>query len=169
MNTERSRKIAQDFLAQNQPFKRKVQTYQKLHRARPADVFNQFCPTREADWVDGWTPDLVYTSTGYMEPDCIFSTPETNVTGPGLWVVTRLEPYRLVDLVVFNSNVVEQITIELSDNKDGTCASTWTLRYTALNQKGGKELEAMPDEDPNFLKILEGLDHFLRTGELMRL
>lgn len=169
MNTEKSRKIAQDFLAKNRPLKRKNQIYNKVHRARAADVFNQFCPTREADWVDGWTPDLVYTSTGYMEPDCIFTTPETNVTGPGLWVVTRLEPYRLVDLVNISSDVVEQLTIELSDNKDGTCTSTWTFRFTALNQKGNQDLEAMPDKDPMMSKILDGLDHFMQSGELMRL
>lgn len=169
MNTERSRKIAQDFLSKNQTLKRKVQIYQQVFHAQAADVFNQFCPTREADWIDGWTSDLVYTSTGYMEPECIFTTPETNVIGPGLWIVTRLEPYSLLDAVVVNNDVVEHFTINLADNKDGTCTGTWTLRFTALNQEGNQILDAMPENDPMFYKILEGLDHFMQTGELMRL
>lgn len=169
MNTERSRKITQDFLAKGRPFKRKVQVYQKVFNALPADVFNQFCPAREADWIDGWTADLVYTSTGYMEPNCIFTTPETNVLGPGLYIVTRLEPYRILEAVTVNKNVVKHFSINLTDNHDGTCVGNWTLCFTALNQEGNQALEAMPDNDPMFFKILDGLDHFMQTGELMKL
>jgi hypothetical protein len=66
-NTEKSEKRTNEFLAQKIPFKRKEQTY-KVDFSFPAkEVFEQFCPSREEDWIDGWMADLIYTSTGYAE------------------------------------------------------------------------------------------------------
>ena len=169
MNTSRSDKMAREFLAQGHPYKRKTQIVEGLFHAPPDVVFQQFCPTREADWIDGWTADLIYTTSGYVEPDCIFTTPPTNSVGPGLWIFTRLEPNEVLELVrVFDDSVVEHLRIDLKDNGDGTCTGTWTMKFTALNDRGNSMVEALPDEDPRFEKlVIQGLDHFVTTGELL--
>ena len=86
MDTTRSAKMAEEFLARGQPFKRKVQSYKRRYSTAPKAVFPQLCPTREADWIDGWIADLIYTESGYAELDCILTTPENNVLGAGLWI-----------------------------------------------------------------------------------
>jgi hypothetical protein len=170
MDTSRSDKMVKEFLAKKTPFKRKVQTYEQTFNATPQAVFEQFCPSREADWIDGWTADLIWTTTGYVEPDCIFTTPETNVVGPGLWIFNRLEPNKMLDAVrIIGSDVVEQFRIELKDNGDGTCTGTWILKFTAISAKGNQIVQAMPDQEPGFGHLIGGLEHFLQTGELMRL
>lgn len=170
MNTSRSEKMAKEFLAKGRPFKRKVQVTEQVFEAPPAEVFKQFCPTREMDWIDGWQADLVYTDTGYVEPDCIFTTPSSNILGPGLWIFTRLEPDELLELVrIIDNNLVVHFRIDLRDNHDGTCTGVWTLKFTALNEQGNEMMEAIPDRDKLRDKIIFGLGHFLKTGELMRM
>lgn len=168
MNTTRSDKMARDFLARKQPFRRKTVVYERLFHAQPSLVFKQFCPTREVDWIDGWTADLIWTTTGYAEADCIFTTPARNNIGPGLWVFTRLEPDRLLEAVrIIDNNVVEHFRIDLEDNGDGTCMGVWTLKFTALNEQGNVFVDALPEEDPAFDRVLAGLEHFVTTGELL--
>lgn len=168
MNTIKSERMAKEFLAKGQPFKRKVQITEQVFDAWPADVFKQLCPTREKDWIDGWDADLVYTDTGYVESDCIFTTPPSNIIGPGLWIFTRLKPNELVELVrIIDNNLVEHVRIDVKDNGDGTSIGTWTLKFTALNEQGNEMLEAMPDDDPLLKKVVYGLQHYLKTGELM--
>lgn len=170
MNTSRSEKMAKEFLAKGCPFRRKSQVTEQVFESSRADVFKQFCPTREKDWIDGWQADLIYTDTGYVEPHCIFTTPSSNIIGPGLWIFTRIEPDELIELVrIIDNNLVEHIRIDLEDNHDGTCTGTWTLKFTALNEQGNVMVDAIPNNDPFFRKVVYGLQHYLKTGELMRI
>ncbi len=163
--------MAQEFLAKGQPFKRKVQTYKRQYSVSPETVFPQLCPTRESDWIDGWIANLIYTDTGYAEPDCILTTPDNNVLGSGLWIITRREPNKIHEFVLIREDgVVGHFTIELVDDGDGTCEGIWTLIFTAINEKGNAVIEAMPDQDPNFnVIVLDGLEHFLKTGKRMEM
>jgi hypothetical protein len=163
--------MAKDFLAKGQPFKRKVQTYTAQLSATSEAVLEQLCPTREVDWLDGWIADLVYTDSGYAEPDCILTTPEACVLGAGLWIVTRRVANKLHEFVVIREDgVVGHFTIELVDNGDGTCESSWTLVFTAINKEGNAVIEAMPDKNSDFeALVLGGLEHFLKTGERMEI
>ena len=58
--------------------------------ASPAAVFPLLCPVREADWIDGWDPVRVVSSSGVAERDCAFIT-ET-ATHNAIWYITRHEP-----------------------------------------------------------------------------
>ena len=168
MNTSRSESMAKEFLAKKRPFKRKVQVTEQVFQASPEEVFRQFCPTREKDWIEGWQADLVYTDTGYVEPDCIFTTTPSNIIGPGLWILTRLEPNELLELVrIIDDNLVVHFRIDLKDNGNGTCTGIWTLKFTALSEQGNGIVESIPDDDPLFQKVVYGLQHYLKTGELM--
>lgn len=169
MDTTRSDEMARAFLAKGHPFKRKVQTYRRQFSGAAEAVFAQLCPTREADWIDGWVADLIYTDSGYAERDCILTTPQRNILGPGLWIITRREPNRIHEfLVIREDGVVGHFSIELSDTGDGSCETIWTLTFTATNEAGNAVIESMPDKDPAFdAVVLDALEHFLRTGERM--
>lgn len=169
MDTTRSKKMADEFLARRRPFKRKTQRY-KTHYSVSADrVYPQLCPTREADWIDGWVADLIYTDSGYSEPDCINTTPKNNILGSGLWIVTQTMPNSYHEFVVVRDDgVVGHFTIELTETGDRTCDVDWTLVFTAINAQGNTVVDAMPDKDPGFEVIVaKGLEHFLTTGRRM--
>jgi hypothetical protein len=164
-DTTRSEKISNEFLARNVPFQRKVLVFAREFSASPEIVFRQFCPSREADWINGWTVDLIYTETGYAEPLCVFRTPESNVLGAGLWILTKVEPNRAVEATMFQeeNDVLAHMKLDLVDQENGKCTVTWTITLTALSEKGNAVLEMVPDETPAYV---EELEYFLTHGGL---
>ena len=168
MNTKRSERKAAQYLKKANNLRRKTQHYERTFNASPEAVFFQFCPTRELDWIDGWDCDLVYTSTGYVEENCIFTTPDTNRLGPGLWIFTRYEPNQRLELVrIIGDTVVILFRIIVVDNNDGTATGRWKLTFTAMNETGNAMVDAIPDQSPEMERAIDGLEHFLRTGELL--
>ena len=168
IDTTRSERIVREFLAKNLPFNRKVQIFEKEFSASSPEVFKQLCPSREADWINGWTVDLIYTTTGYAEPLCVFRTPESNTIATGLWILTKLEPNKLLEATVFQEDrgIIEYLKIELIDHGNGTCKGIWTITLTAISEKGNAVIEQISDEEPAFL---EELEYYLKHGELMEL
>ncbi len=170
LNATRSERMANEFLAKKEPFKRKVQVYKRQISADPETIFTHLCPTREADWIDGWVADLIYTESGYAEPDCILTTPEKNILGPGLWIITQRIPNRHHEfLLIREDGVVGHFTIEIEDNRDGTCDTLWKVVFTAINEDGNEIIEMMPDKDPLLEEIIYALDYYLNTGERMEI
>ena len=168
MNTEKSKRKATEYLKNTENLKRKTQKYEKTFSFPPEKVFFQFCPSRELDWIEGWDCDLVYTSTGYVEDDCIFTTPETNSLGPGLWIFTRYEPNKKLELVrIIEESVVIHFRINLIDNNDGTSTGHWDLTFTALNEPGNAIVESIPEKNPELERGIDGLEYFLEEGEMM--
>ena len=165
-NTDLSDKIVTNFLAQETPFKRKIQIFEKSFNAAPQTVFEQLCPSREADWINGWTVDLIYTTTGYVEPLCVFRTPASNVFGPGLWMITKLEPNTCLEVVVFHegNDIIEYTKIHILDNGDGTCKGIWEVILTATSQQGNTVLVTLADDEAAFPQELA---YFLEHGERM--
>jgi hypothetical protein len=169
MNTERSKNKALKFQKKGINVKRKTQRIEKTFNFPAEKVFFQFCPSRELDWIEGWDCDLVYTSTGYVEDDCIFTTPETNSLGPGLWIFTRYEPNKKIELVrIIEESVVIHFRINIVDNNDGTSTGVWNLTFTALNESGNAIVESMPDNNPEIERAIDGLEYFLEKGEMMK-
>lgn len=168
-NTERSKDKAERFNRDGRILKRKIQTYTRRFSHSPEEVFPQFCPSRELDWIEGWDCKLLYTSTGYVEKDCIFATDETNIIGPGLWVFTSYEPNEKLELIrIIGDTLVIHFRITQLDNGDGTSTGVWNITYTALNQAGNAMVEALPDSSPEMEGAIDGLEYFLAHGELMR-
>jgi hypothetical protein len=163
--------MANGFLAKRAPFKRRIQAYTRRFDAPAAVVYEQLCPTREADWMDGWVADLIYTESGYSEPDCVLSTPDTNLLGAGLWMITETRCPTFHSFVVFRDDgVVGHCTIELRANPNESCDTRWRLVFTATTEDANAIVEAMPDVDPTFeIVVLESLAHFLQTGRRMEL
>ncbi|PLX12519.1 MAG: hypothetical protein C0597_13210 [Marinilabiliales bacterium] len=169
-NTEKSKKRASKFLKENTPFKRKVETYTFDFNFPTEEVFKQFCPSREEDWIEGWTADLIYTSTGYVESDCIFTTPASNILGPGLWIFTDLIPNQKVEVIrIIENSVVVHFRIELEDRGNNTCTGTWNLKFTAINEMGNEMVKSLPESNPMLMKIIEGLEYFLENGKVLKL
>ena len=166
MNTHRSESKAKAFSKRKTPYMRKGHRVERQFPFSREQVFFQLCPSRELDWIEGWKCDLLYTSDGYIEQDCIWTTPESNIFGPGLWIVTCYQPSRKLEFVrLIEDRVIEHARIHLFDNDDGTTKGVWELTFTALNVSGNEMVAAMPDEQPDLDRALDGLEAFLNTVE----
>jgi hypothetical protein len=168
MNTTRSDALIARFEKQEFTALRKVQEYDRLFEAEPEKLFPLLCPAREADWIPGWTCDLIYTTTGYVQPDCIFKTGSDNPFGAGTWVIYDHEPDKRLQLVMTSADMVLQMRIAVSPAPGGGTHGRWTLTMTGLTPEGNSAIEALPDQDPHFIALLDCLDHYLKTGEMSR-
>ena len=168
MNTTRSDALVKRFRKREFTALRKVQEYERLFAASPEKLFPLLCPARETDWIPGWTCDLVYTTTGYVQPDCVFTTGADNPFGAGTWVIYDHEMGERLQLVMTSDDLVLQMRIAVSPASGGDSRGRWTLTTTGLTPKGNTVIEALPDQDPRFIALLDCLEHYLNTGEMPR-
>src|SRR5262245_2108144 len=127
------------------------------HRLRllapPEKVFPLFCPVRETEWADGWSPDFVITSCGVAERDCVFITSDRR--GSAVWYVTRHEPEEFfVEMLKITPGLTAcRLNIQLG--KEGTgCTADVTYTHTSLGPAGDELVAAFTAE--HYQKFMRG-------------
>ena len=148
---------------------RATRTYTQHLIAESAAVFPLLCPVREADWIEGWDPTLVISSSGVAEPDCVFTTfAEPN---DAIWYITRHEPAEgFVEMLKITPNVTAcRIRIQLRPCVGGSEAVI-TYSHTSLGPKGDEFVALFTDEFYcKFMRDWEPrINHYLRHGAALR-
>ena len=144
---------------------RATHTYRQSLHAAPGKVFPLLCPVRETEWAVGWSPEVVISSSGVAERDCVFVTADNH--GQAVWYITRHEPD---DWFVEMVKVVPGLTacrleIQLSENGEG-CLADVTYSHTSLGAAGDEFVARFTsDYYREFMQAWEKeLNHFLTTG-----
>ena len=129
-----------------EPPVRVAHRYRQRLDAAPAAVFPMLCPVRETEWVEGWAPTAVYTSSGYAEADCVFVTPDGEADA--VWVVTEYDPdaYRIGFVKTIPGKLVVRIQIALHGCESGGTLADVGYTYTALSAAGAAVVDAMTEE-----------------------
>jgi hypothetical protein len=146
--------------------RRVSRTYTQKLIAEPERVFPLLCPVREADWIEGWDPLVVFSESGVAEPDCVFVT----AAGPidAIWFITRHEPDagRIEMLKITPGVTACKLTIHLAPNGAGTDA-TVTYAHTSLGPEGDELIGGFSkDFYADFMRDWESrLNHYLATGD----
>jgi len=144
---------------------RATHTYRQKLWAPPAQVFPLLCPVRETEWADGWLPDLVISSSGIAERDCIFITPDK--PGKAIWYVTRHEPQNwCVEMLKILPGVTAcRLEILLTANGD-ECFADVTYSHTSIGPAGDEFVATFTaDHYQKFMRDWEReLNHFLKSG-----
>jgi hypothetical protein len=149
--------------------KRRYIFCEQLLQSSPEKVFPLLCPKREFEWIDTWDCEIIFSKSGYAEPDCVFST---NFPGDvkETWYVDRYEKNKLIQFIKYSEPRLIKYTITLTGNNNGTTTAKWEQLITALNNDGNLFIENFSDED--FNKRIKGLEkklnHFLLTGEMLK-
>ena len=147
---------------------RATHTYRQSLCASPAKVFPLLCPVREAEWADGWLPELVISSSGVAERDCVFITADK--LEKTIWYITRHEQERwFVEMLKILPGVTAcRLEIQLSDNGDG-CFADVTYSHTSMGAAGDEFVTKFTaDAYKKSMQAWEkALNHFLTTGRLL--
>jgi len=98
---------------------RKKRSFKMTLSGSPEQVFPLLCPTREYDWIETWQCELIYSDSGFAEPDCIFTTSYPADGPEDTWVVSRYEKPVLIEFVRVNPLRVIRYTITLSRTENG--------------------------------------------------
>ncbi len=137
--------------------------------AKPEVVFPLLCPVREAEWIEGWDPTLVVSSSGVAEPDCVFTTGAP--PGDAVWYITRHDPaIGFVEMLKITPAVTAcRITIQLRAAVAGSEAEI-AYSHTSLGPAGDAFVASFSES--YYRKFMEDwesrLNHFLRTGSKLK-
>ncbi len=104
--------------------------------ATPDIVFPLLCPVRERDWVPGWNPAWILSTSGVAEEDCVFATDDEH--GQSVWLITDHQPPTYVRMYKLTPGLV-LTRLDISLRPHETTATTADVRYsyTALSDDGG--------------------------------
>jgi hypothetical protein len=147
---------------------RATRTYTQHLVAGPQAVFPLLCPVREADWIEGWDPALVVSSSGVAEPDCVFIT--SAVPTDAIWYITRHEPDAgFVEMVKITPAVTAcRLRIQLRST-DGGSEADITYSHTSLGPDGDAFVAAFTEESyRKFMYDWESRINHLRYGTPLR-
>ena len=137
--------------------------------ADPATVFPLLCPVREADWIEGWSPTLVVSSSGVAEPDCVFTTGAEPVDA--VWYITRHEPAAgCIEMLKVTPGVTAcRLSIQLRPVPGG-CEADITYSHTSLGPLGDAFVASFTAEFyRQFMQDWESrLNHYLLHGTALR-
>jgi len=144
---------------------RAARTFTQSLVAGPDRVFPLLCPVREAGWLEGWDPIVVFSDSGVAEPDCVFMTAAT--PNPAIWFITRHEPeHGYVEMLkVVPEMTACKLSIRLAATNAG-CDATITYSHTSLGPRGDAFVAGFTEEFyGQFMREWETrMNHFLKTG-----
>ena len=147
---------------------RVTRTFTQQLVAEPAKVFPLLCPVREADWIDGWNPLVVFSESGVAEPDCVFLTEAT--PSDTIWYITRHEPSNgFVEMIKITPTVTAcKLTIQLRPVGSGSEAII-TYAYTSLGPDGDTFVASFTEEHyQQFMRDWEAkINHYLSHGSVL--
>jgi hypothetical protein len=147
---------------------RATRTYTQHLAAAPASVFPLLCPVREADWIQGWDPPLVVSTSGVAEADCVFTTSAEPIDA--IWYITHHEPEAgFVEMLKITPTVTAcRLTIQLRPAAGG-CEADVTYSHTSLGPQGDEFIASFTEDFyRKFMQEWESrLNHYLRHGAAM--
>lgn len=148
---------------------RVTRTYTQRLIAAPAAAFPLLCPVREADWIEGWDPLLVVSSSGVAEPDCVFTTAAEPVNA--VWNITRHEPDAgFVEMLKITPEITAcRLTIRLRAIGGGSEADI-TYSHTSLGPRGDAFVASFTEAFyRKFMQDWESrMNHYLRHGTALK-
>ena len=117
------------------PYRAKHSYTQKI-AATPEAVFPMLCPVREAEWLEGWAPTVVFSHSGVAEEDCVFITPRGE--REAVWVVVRHDPvcHEVEMIYIIPEVTVCRLQIEVRPNGANASTANVTYSHTALGPEG---------------------------------
>ncbi|MEM7106418.1 MAG: hypothetical protein AAF502_25040 [Bacteroidota bacterium] len=145
--------------------------YSQTNLAAPLVVFPLLCPVREADWLEHWTYDLVYSNSGLAEHGCVFTTPASENLR-ATWIVTDYDPvhFRIAFAKFTPGEQIDLIKIQLIEKTDGNTQADIEYEFTALNQERSEYLKASIDDYFKNMMVYweKAINHYLTTGEMYK-
>ncbi|CAE6761264.1 hypothetical protein [Nitrospira defluvii] len=150
--------------------RRMTQRYVQQFMASPDRLFPLLCPVREYEWVESWQCEMLYSASGVAEKNCVFRTHVPGDSSDDVWVISRHDPYSLVEFVRVNPLRVISLSIALIDNGDGTTTANNEQVLTALTPDGNRILDGITDTFVFEMRMGEAmLNHYLTTGKRLPL
>ncbi len=152
--------------------KRVTRNYIQTINAERAKVHSLICPVKEAEWLDGWDYDLVFSHSGFAEKGCVF-TSRSEGEKDTIWLITKRDDSACETKFarITPDSRVGDVTIRIEDGGNHTSRVHITYTITALTEEGNRFIENFTEE--NFAKDMKfweaAMNHYLETGKALPL
>lgn len=151
--------------------KRATKKYLQTIHALPEKVFSLLCPVREAEWLDGWQYNMIYSESGLVEKGAVFSTPREGEPET-VWVVTKHDPanreVEFTRITHQSRTCVLKIVVRIKDKNSSYVDISYT--YTGISQSGNDFIDELTEEifceDMKFWE--DSVNYFLKTGKQLK-
>jgi len=149
----------------------KTLTFKQINSAIPEMVFPLLCPVREKDWLDGWSHKMIYSKSGLIEKDCIFSTSNPSEMD-SIWHVIQHNPeeFFVEFLRVTPKQNVVRINIKLAPIENDKTEAEIMYQYTGLNKKQNEfinsDLKSKFEESMSWWE--KSINHYLEKGKMLK-
>ncbi len=153
-------------------FPRTTRSYTQTIDAPPERVFPLLCPVREAEWLDGWTYELLHSRSGFAEEGCVFRTPPEGEPET-IWIVTRHDPASgVVEFARVTAGLVAtRLVIRVRPDGGSRSSVAITYDFVPTSPAGERLVEERhaPERFRDAMRWWErSMNHFLATGERLR-
>lgn len=144
--------------------------YTQTNHGNINQVFPLLCPVREADWIDGWEYKMIFSQSGLVEKNCVFTTPSEPFDT--VWQVTQYSPetYSLEFLRICPGKNIVRINIRLHPVDQNTTQAEIKYRYTGLSEEENEYIKKSlaHDFESNMTYWEKALNHYLKYGEKLK-
>ena len=151
--------------------KRITRTYCQTINTTPEKVFPLLCPVREAEWLDGWQYNMIYSKSGLVEEGAVFSTPQEGEDHT-VWIVTKHDPEkREVEFARFtHKSRTCVLKIAVRPKNEHSSHVDISYRYTGITPEGNAFIDGFTEKA--FLEAVtfweKSMNYYLETGNRLR-
>ena len=152
--------------------RRITRNYIQTVNAEPSRVHALICPVKEAEWLDGWDYDLIFSHSGVAEPGCVFIS-----RSPGekdtIWLITKRDDqtFETEFARITPESRVTHVVVRIEDGGNHKSRVDITYTITALTEAGNTFSDNFTEE--NFIKDMKfweaTMNLYLETGEALPL
>ena len=151
--------------------KKKILKCTQINFGNINEVFSLLCPVRETEWLEGWTFNMIYSKSGFIEKDCVFTTTNYGKFDT-VWQVTQYDKnnHCIEFLRVTPESELVKINISLKEKSHDTTQTEIEYQYTSLIENRNKYYENdLEDEFAGMMNWWEkAINHFLKTGKMLK-
>lgn len=135
-------------------------------QAAPSAVFPLLCPVREYEWIEPWRCEMLHSTSGVAEKNCVFRTRMPGESSDDVWVISHYEPNVRIEFVRTNALRTMCLSNTLTDNRDGTSRNVVEVLLVGLTEEGNLSLDGTAENLAFELRVGEAmLNHYLATGK----
>ena len=147
--------------------KRVTRSYIQTINAEPSEVHALICPVKEAEWLDGWDCDLIFSQSGFAEAGCVFIS-RTEAEKETIWLITKRDDqrYETEFVRITPGSRIAYLTVRIEAGGNHTSRMHIAYTFTALTEDGNEFIEKF--SEANFVKDMQfwgaTMNHYLETG-----
>jgi len=145
-------------------------TYEQIIEGSIEQIFPLYCPVKELLWTESWNPKTVYSNSGLVEHNAIFTSKDGKRTAT--WYVTdyNIEKGHIEMIKFVPNHTVSKLEVNVVAITDTTTKAFISYGITSISDAGDEMLKHFTKEnyDVSMQAWEKAMNYYLKTGEMLK-